>query len=69
MGFNVNIIGKMFGTGEVSAAKNIKGQESINSVFTGGGRNKFVPNTSFTAEEQHILGIFASVQDNILIEE
>ncbi len=69
MEFNVNNIGKMFGAGEVSATQNVKGPETINSVFVGGQNNKFVPNTPFTGEEQHILGIFAAVQDNILIEE
>ena len=69
MEFNVNNIGKMVGAGEVSKIANVAGSEKLNSVFTGGARNKFVPNTPFSAEEQHILGIFASVQDNILIEE
>lgn len=69
MEFNVNNIGKMVGTGEVAKTQNVKTSESINSVFTNGARNKFVPNTPFTGEEQHILGIFAAVQDNVLIEE
>ncbi len=69
MEFNVNNIGKMVGTGEVAKTANVKGSESINSVFSGSARNKFVPNTHFSGEEQHILGIFAAVQDNVLIEE
>ena len=69
MEFNVNNIGKMIGTGEVSKTQSVTGNETINSVFVNGDRNKYVPNTPFSGEEQHILGIFASVQDNILIEE
>lgn len=69
MEFNVNNIGKLVGTGEVSKTSNIKANDSINSVFTQGNKNRFVQNTPFSGEEQHILGIFASVQDNILIEE
>ena len=69
MGFNVNNIGKMFSAGEVSTTQSVKGNETINSVFVKCDRNKYVPNTPFSGEEQHILGIFASVQDNILIEE
>ena len=69
MEFNVNNIGKIFGTGEVAKIQNLKDFESINSVFVNGKKNKFIPNTPFTGEEQHILGILASVQDNLLIEE
>lgn len=69
MEFNINNIGKLVGTSEVSKTQNVSGNEKINSVFTGGARNKFIPNTPFTGEEQHILGIFAAAQDNILIEE
>lgn len=69
MEFNVNNIGKLVGTGEVSKTSSIKANDSINSVFTQGNKNRFVSNTPFSGEEQHVLGIFASVQDNILIEE
>ena len=69
MEFNVNNIGKMIGTGEVSKTQSVKGNETINSVFVNGDRNKYVPNTPFSGEEQHILGIFFFFLDNILIEE
>lgn len=72
MEFNVNNIGKIVGTGEISKTQNLAGPEKMNSVFTSGAHNKFVPNTPFNAEEQHILGImanFSSKPDSILIEE
>ncbi len=69
MEFNVNNIGKMVGTSEVSKTQAARANEAINSVFVNGGEKKYVTNTPFTGEEQHILGIFASVQDNVLIEE
>ena len=69
MEFNVNNIGKLVGTNEVSKTSKVADTEKLNSVFGGPAKNKFVRDTLFNAEEQHILGIFASVQDNILIEE
>ena len=67
MEFNVNNIGKMIGTGEVSKTQSVKGNETINSVFVNGDRNKYVPNTPFSGEEQHILGIFACPIDLIAL--
>lgn len=69
MEFNVNNIGKLVGTGEVVKTSGIKANDSINSIFTQGNKDRFIANAPFSGEEQHILGLFASVQDNILIEE
>ncbi len=72
MDFNVNNIGKVFGTGEITKAQNVSGNEKVNSIFTGGSQNKYIPNTKFTAEEQHVLGLmvsFAENPGNLLIEE
>ncbi len=69
MEFNVNNIGKLAGAGEITKTQNVAASEKLNSVFTGGVGNRVVQNTPFNSEEQHILGIFANVQNNILIEE
>lgn len=67
MGMNVNGPNNVFGTGQVNKAEAVTKSEFINTVF--GDNNKFVPNTKFNSEEQHILGLFANVQNNILIED
>ncbi len=72
MNFGINNIGKILSTKEVQKTANIAGAESINSVFTGSSSNKYVPNTKFTGEEQHVLGLMAAFSqdpNNILLEE
>lgn len=64
----INNIGKIFDTKEISGVSAAKNTGKINSVFGGGG-DKFRPNTIFNGEEQHVLGILAGAQDNILIED
>ena len=68
MEINFNNIGRTGDVGAVNGTKQVGNVEKINTVF-GVKKGDFVPNTPFDREEQHILGIFANLQDNILIED
>lgn len=67
MGMNVNGPNNVFGAGHVNKTESVANSEFMNTVW--GVSNKFVPNTKFNAEEQHVLGLFANAQNNILIED
>lgn len=67
---NVNGPNNVFGVNQVSGVSAAAKSEFVNTVFGPNG-GKYVPNTPFSAEEQHILGIFAQAQQNniLLIED
>jgi len=67
MGFEVNRPNNVFGVNQVSNTSQVKGADFLNTVF--GKKNGNYIQTPFSGEEQHILGIFANVQNNILIED
>ena len=68
MGFNVNGPNNVGGANFVNGLNNIKSGSFLNTVF-GNKNGNFVPNTPFNGEEQHILGVFATFQNNVLIED
>ena len=65
---NVNGPNHIFGVNQVSGAKEAGKTDFLNTVF-GNHHPKYVENTPFSGEEQHILGLFANVQDNVMIED
>ena len=67
-GMNVNGPNNIFGAGQIKRAGAVQQDEFLNTVFNSNG-GKFVPNTPFKGEEQHVLGIFANAQNNVLIED
>lgn len=69
-GMNVNGTNNVFGVNNVNGAQNVNKNEFINTVFGPNG-GKYVPNTPFNGEEQHILGILVNAQQNniLLIED
>lgn len=68
MGFEVNGPNNIRGVNVVSGTNRINGMEFLNTIF-GNKNGNFLPNTPFNGEEQHILGIFANTQSNVLIED
>ena len=68
MEFNVNNIGRTQGVGDVQVTSHVAGTEKLNSVFTS-KHGAYVSGTPFNGEEQHVLGLFANAQNNILIED
>ncbi len=66
MGLDVNGVNNVQNVNMVSGSNNIENKKLLNCVFNA---KSIIPNTPFTGEEQHVLGILANNQDYILIED
>ena len=66
MGLDINGVNNVPNVNIVSSANTVENEKLLNCVF---GEKRIIPNTPFSREEQHTLGILANHQDCILIED
>lgn len=66
MGLDINGVNNVPNVNIVSSTNTVENDKLLNCVL---GEKRIIPNTPFSREEQHTLGILANHQDYILIED